>query len=284
MNKVFIEILLLTLAIIQPQSTRAEVNVSIGIALPAPVYSGGPPEVIVLPDTENVYVVPDRDFDMFFWNGWWWRPWEGRWYRSRYYNRSWSNYNNVPSFYYDVDPEWRTYYRDRNWSGHRWNYERIPRQRLKNNWKKWHSERYWQRNRTWNVEHYQPRSQHEFRAIREQRQERYQQRPEVKQYQEQLHKQKRQKSQAREQLQEIKERNRQPQAPQHQQPQQLHKQKRQQSQIQEQPREIRERKRQPQAPQHQQQSKEQNKHGRTHEQGQQKSHSEDAGRHWDERN
>ena len=189
MNKLFLEMLFLTLVFIQPQSTGAEVNVSIGI-VPALVFSGGPLEVIVLPDTENVYVVPDRDFDMFFWNGWWWRSWEGRWYRSHSYNRGWSHYNNVPSFYYDVDPEWRTYYRERNWSGHRWNYERIPPQRLKNNWKKWHSDQHWQKNKTWNVENYHPRPQHELKGLREQRQKRYQQRPEVKQSQQQSNDQK----------------------------------------------------------------------------------------------
>ncbi|MDD2466088.1 MAG: hypothetical protein PHI97_18980 [Desulfobulbus sp.] len=276
MNKVLIEMLFLALALTQPQATRAEVNVSIGIDLPALVYSGGPPEVIVLPDTENVYVVPDRDFDMFFWNGWWWRSWEGRWYRSHSYNRGWSHYNNVPSFYYDVDPEWRTYYHERNWSGHRWNYERIPPQRLKNNWKKWHSDQYWQRNRTWNVEHYQPRQQHELRGLRKQRQERYQQ---------QLHKQNRQQPQAQEQPREVRERKQQPHAAQQQQQtQQLHKKKHQRPQVQEHPREIKERKRQPHTPQQQQQSKEQKKRSKKHEQGQQKSHAEDAGKHGNERN
>ncbi len=123
---------------------------------------------------------------MFFWNGWWWRPWEGRWYRSRYYNRGWGYYNNVPSFYYDVDPGWRDYYRARNWSGHRWNYERIPHQRLQRNWKQWHANQYWQRNRTWGVESYQPRPQQQIEEIRFQRQEQYRQRPEVQRYQQQI--------------------------------------------------------------------------------------------------
>src|SRR4030042_4221786 len=75
----------------------------------------GPPDVVVMPDTDDVYFVPDINVDMFFWNGWWWRSNESRWYRSQYYDRCWAYYNDVPSFYYDVDPGWRGYYRDHNW-------------------------------------------------------------------------------------------------------------------------------------------------------------------------
>ena len=146
--------------------------------LPPPIPFAAPPEVVVIPET-NVYVVPDIDVDLFFWNGWWWRPWEGRWYRSHYYNRGWGYYNNVPSFYFDVDPGWRGYYRDRNWYGHRWNYERIPNQRLQQNWKSWQNNRHWERQGTWGVQNYQPRPQQQRQELRQQRQQQYQQRPEV---------------------------------------------------------------------------------------------------------
>jgi hypothetical protein len=192
MKKALLSILVLVMAVLLPHPLRAEVNVSIGFALPAPVYYAAPPEVIVLPDTDNVYVVPDQEFEIFFWNGWWWRPWEGRWYRSRYYNRGWGYYDNVPSFYYDVDPGWRDYYRDRYWSGHRWNYERIPYRRLQSNWKHWHTNHYWQRKRTWGVESYQPRPQRQIEELRSQRQEQYRQRPEVQRYQQQVQEQQRQ--------------------------------------------------------------------------------------------
>ena len=183
MNKLLAGILLLTVAVILPQPLRAEVNISIGFALPEPVYFARPPELIVLPDTRSVYVVPESDFDLFFWNGWWWRSWQGRWYRSRSYNRGWNYYNTVPSFYYDVDPGWRDSYRARNWSGHRWNYERIPHQRLQNNWKQWHDNQYWQGNRTWGVEGYRPRPKRQAEEIRAERQEHYRQQPEVQRHQ-----------------------------------------------------------------------------------------------------
>ena len=159
---------------------------SIEANLPPPIPFAAPPEVVVIPET-NVYAAPDIDVDLFFWDGWWWRPWEGRWYRSHYYDRGWGYYNNVPSFYFDVDPGWRGYYRDRNWYGHRWNYERIPNQRLQQNWKSWQNNRRWERRGTWGVQNYQPRPQQQRQELRQQRQQQYQQRPEV-----QLHQQRRQ--------------------------------------------------------------------------------------------
>ena len=183
MKKLLLGTILLALAIVVPIPTMAGVDISIGISLPPPIVFEAPPDVIVMPDTDDVYVVPDIDVDMFFWNGWWWRPWEGRWYRSHYYDRGWAYYNNVPSFYFDVDPGWRGYYRDHNWYGHRWNYERIPHQRLQQNWKSWHNNRYWERQRTWGVQSYQPRPQQQRQELRHQRQEQYQQRPEVQRHQ-----------------------------------------------------------------------------------------------------
>jgi hypothetical protein len=226
MNKILMGILLLTLAVILPQPLRAEVNISIGFGLPEPVYFERPPEVIVLPDTRNVYVVPESEFDLFFWNGWWWRPWQGRWYRSRSYNRGWAYYNNIPSFYYDVDPEWRDYYRARTWSGHRWNYERIPHQRLQSNWKQWHDKQYWQRNRTWGVEGYRPRPQRQVEEIRAQRQEHYRQQPEVQRHQQEMQQYQRQPEAQRQQRQQIQEQQQQPEV-QRQQQRQIQEQQRQ---------------------------------------------------------
>ena len=179
MKKLFFGTLLLALVIAVPIPTMARVDVNVSIALPPPIVFAAPPDVIVLPDTNDVYVVPDIDVDMFFWNGWWWRLWEGRWYRSHYYNRGWGYYNNVPSFYFDVDPGWRGYYRDHNWYGHRWNYERIPDRRLQKNWKSWHNNRRWERRGTWGVQSYQPRPQQQRQELRQQRQQQYQQRPKV---------------------------------------------------------------------------------------------------------
>jgi hypothetical protein len=180
MKKLLLGTILLALAIVVPVPATAGVNISIGISLPPPVVFEAPPDVIVLPDTDDVYAVPGVDVDLYFWGGWWWRLWDGRWYRSHYYDRSWAYYDDVPSFYYDVDPGWRGYYRDREWQGHRWSYERIPERRLRQNWKSWHKKRYWERQGTWGVQSYHPRAQQQRQELRHQRQRQYEERPEVR--------------------------------------------------------------------------------------------------------
>ena len=184
MKKLLFGTMLLALVIIVPTSTMARVDINIGIPLPPPIVFAAPPEMIVIPET-YAYVAPDIDADLFFWSGWWWRLWEGRWYRSHYYDRGWAYYNNVPSFYFDVDPGWRGYYRDHNWYGHRWDYERIPNRGLQQNWKSWHNDRHWERQGTWGIQSYQPRPQQQRQELRHQRQEQYQQRPEVQRVQKQ---------------------------------------------------------------------------------------------------
>ena len=221
MKKLYLATILLALAILFPISTMGAVDINIHIALPPPIAFQAPPEVVVLPDSDDVYVVPDIDVDLFFWNGWWWRFWEGRWYRSHYYDRSWVYYNNVPTFYFDIDPGWRGYYREHNWFGHRWNYERIPYRRLQQNWKSWHDNRRWERRGAWGVQGYQPRPQKERQELRHQREAQYQQRPEVQRHQEQVREQQRQKQQRqievrKPQGQQQRPQVRQPQQPQHQ--------------------------------------------------------------------
>jgi hypothetical protein len=174
---------LLTAFIVVPVSVSAQVSISVSIGLPPPITFTAPPEVIVLPDTDDVYVVPGIDVDLFFWDGWWWRLWDGHWYRSHHYDRGWTYYRNIPRFYYDVDPSWRVYYRDRDWRGHPWHYERIPDRRLENQWRSWQSNGYWQHQRTWGVEGYHPLPPHQRQDLRNWRQEQHRQKPEAQRYQ-----------------------------------------------------------------------------------------------------
>jgi hypothetical protein len=192
MKKKILGSILFALAFFITVSATAEVDIYGGIPLPPPMVFAAPPEVIVIPDTNYVYVVPTTDVDFFFWDGWWWRYWEGRWYRARDYDRGWAYYDTVPGFYFDIDPGWRGYYRTRYWYGHRWNYERIPYERLHRHWKSWKEERHWERQGTWGVQNYQPRPQHEMRELRHQRQEQYRQRPEVQRHQQLIQTQQRQ--------------------------------------------------------------------------------------------
>jgi len=185
MKKLLWGTILLALGIVVPIPTMAQIDIHINIPLPPPIVFAAPPGVIVLPDTDDVYVDPDLDVDLYFWNGWWWRPWQGRWYRSHYYDRGWGYYDNIPGFYFDVDPGWRGYYRNRDWHGHRWNYERIPERRLRQNWGTWHNDRHWERRGTWGVQNYRPRPQREREEFRQQREREYHQRPEVQRYERQ---------------------------------------------------------------------------------------------------
>lgn len=113
-----------------PMTSMAGVHIGVGIALPPPIVVETPPAVVALPGAAGVYVAPDVGVDLFFWNGWWWRPWEGRWYRSRYYDRGWNYHRYAPRFYRHVDPGWRGYYRSHYWKDRPWNYERIPHDRF----------------------------------------------------------------------------------------------------------------------------------------------------------
>jgi len=183
MKRLILHMVLLALVIAAPASAMAQVTVSVGIPLPPPIVFQAPPAVIVLPDTPDVYAVPDVGVDFFFYNGWWWRFWDGYWYRSHYYDRGWVYFNHVPRFYYDVDPDWRGFYKSHDWHGHPWNYQRITNGQLQRNWSSWHSSGYWQKQKTWGVQGYHPRPVQEQQALRQQRQQQYQQRPEVQQHQ-----------------------------------------------------------------------------------------------------
>ena len=171
MKKLFLVVTFLASAIVVPVLTIAEMNISIGFSLPLPpaIEFRAAPDVIAVPEADSVYVVPDIEVELFFSDGWWWRPWQGRWYRSRYYDRGWTAYREVPVFYYDVDPDWRKHYRDHNWYGHQWNYERISHRRLQRDWKKWRDDRYWERRGNWGVSDYRPYPRHKRQELRHQR-------------------------------------------------------------------------------------------------------------------
>jgi len=165
-EKLLLGTILLALVLVFPARTTAGVDVNVSIGLPPPIIFAAPPELIVLPET-YVYVVPDIDADIFFYNGWWWRPWEGRWYRSRYYNSGWGYYQRVPYFYGGIPSGWRNDYRDHRWRGHQWNYQRIPHEQVQQNWRDWEKSRHWEKQQTWGVQGLKPRtgSQQPSRAV-----------------------------------------------------------------------------------------------------------------------
>jgi hypothetical protein len=158
MKKLLWGTMLLALVLVIPLPTLAGVDIGISISLPPLLVFHGPPEVVVIPET-NVYVVPDLDVEIFFYNGWWWRSWERRWYRSRQYNSGWGYYQNVPSFYRGIPSGWRDDYREHRWRGQQWNYQRIPHQQLQKNWSSWEKSRHWEKQNTWGVQGLKPRQQ-----------------------------------------------------------------------------------------------------------------------------
>jgi len=167
MKKILFGTILLASILLFPVPTMAEVNIGINIPLPPLIVFASPPEVVVIPET-YVYVVPDSDVDIFFYDGWWWRPWEGRWYRSRHYDSGWGYYRTVPSFYGRVPSSWRNDYRERRWGGHPWNHQRIPSHQLQRNWSTWKKNNHWEKQQTWGVQGLKPRtrSQQPSQAVR----------------------------------------------------------------------------------------------------------------------
>ena len=194
MKRLLFGTIVLALVSVFPVMTMAGVDVSIGIGipLPPPITFAAPPPVVVLPDTDGVYVAPDVGVDIFFWNGFWWRPWEGRWYRSPYYDRGWAYFNRVPRFYSHVDPHWRGNYRNHMWQGHSWNYQPIPHAQLQRNWKTWQSNRSWGGQKNGGVQGYTPRPQQPRQDLRQQRQmmNQQQQRQDFRQPGQTMHQQK----------------------------------------------------------------------------------------------
>ena len=113
------------------------VNVTVGNKLPA-IRFASPPDLVVIPGT-YVYIIPDIDVDVLFFQNYWWRPFEGRWYRSSEYKGPWSYVEpgKIPGGLISLPQD----YRHRLTPG----YERIPHRDVERNWEKWEKERYWDR-------------------------------------------------------------------------------------------------------------------------------------------
>ncbi len=129
---------ILTLALVfYPTLGVAEVNVNIGIGLPAPprLVISAPPPVVVIPET-YVYFAPDLEVDLFFYHDHWYRPYRGRWYRATAYNGPWVFVDTVrvPRVLVHLPPNHRHLP-----PGH----ERISYQHLKKNWRNWERDRHW---------------------------------------------------------------------------------------------------------------------------------------------
>ncbi len=79
--------LLVAAAISQTMPATAQAAVSFNLFLPGPVLVV-PPVVAVAPGPP-VYYAPQPEVDVYFSDGWWWRPYGGRWYRSHRHDGPW---------------------------------------------------------------------------------------------------------------------------------------------------------------------------------------------------
>ena len=152
MKNLFLGTLLLVCMFSFPLPIMAEVNVHIGFLSPLPpaIHFHKAPRMVVLPGT-YIYVILDVDADLFFTDGWWWRPYQGRWYRSRNYNSGWIHYSQPPSFYKGINKRWRDDYKKHQWKGQPWNPERRDHREVQKNWSQWKKNKHWEKNNNWGV-------------------------------------------------------------------------------------------------------------------------------------
>jgi hypothetical protein len=135
MKKTSLWIVSALLLIITGYATQSEAAVYVN--LPA-IRFAAPPEVVVIPGT-YVYMIPNRDEDILFFQGYWWRPYEGRWYRASNYNGRWSYIgpSRVPGGLRGLPLD----YRQRITPEH----ERIAHKDVRRNWKTWEKQKRWDR-------------------------------------------------------------------------------------------------------------------------------------------
>lgn len=134
--KILIGVILLV-GINYPIGGTAEVNVNVGINVPPPppLVIPAPPPMFVIPRT-YIYFAPKVDVDIFFYQGYWYRPHGGHWYRSVVYNGKWGYIapERVPRVLINLPPDFR-----RVPPGHR----HIPYGEVKKNWKTWGKRMAW---------------------------------------------------------------------------------------------------------------------------------------------
>jgi len=129
-------VLLTALILVAPATGAAEVNVNINVPLPGLVISS-PPSMAVIPGT-YVYYPPEVSANIFFYQGYWYRPHHEGWFIANGYNGPWRPVaaGHVPHAVMSIQHG----YRDMH-SRH----ERIAYNDMKKNWRGWERERHWDR-------------------------------------------------------------------------------------------------------------------------------------------
>ena len=170
-------------------SSRAEVNVSVGINVPVPppLFIPAPPELVIIPGT-YAYYPPGVDVDIVFYHGYWYRPYDNYWYRATSYNGPWHYVvrERVPQYIFNLPPDYRRVYHDN---------PRIPYGHVHKNWNKWERDKYWDK-RHWKHEqhewkHEKKEQKHERKKVTQEHRHGNKEMHQGKQGQKQEHKQKR---------------------------------------------------------------------------------------------
>ncbi len=88
----------------------SEVNLNINIGPPPRVFSTRADTVLI--PKFGVYFVPDKNYDLFFLDGYWWSPRGDNWYRSRQSNGTWEHVSlkNVPRPIYNIPRNYHNIY------------------------------------------------------------------------------------------------------------------------------------------------------------------------------
>jgi len=102
---------------------------------PPPAYAfPAPPEVVPVPGT-YAYMVPGINVDIFFYQGYWYRPFRGRWFMATAYNGPWVFTRAVPPVLLRLPPGYRRL---------ALRYRPIPHAELMRSWRGWERERHWE--------------------------------------------------------------------------------------------------------------------------------------------
>jgi hypothetical protein len=90
-------------------TTKAEARVNIEVNIGPPVIVSDEPDEIVYAPGLGVYFVPDGQWDIFYYGGFWWSRHGHHWYRSRYYRNGWGIVGNgvVPAPVFGVPRDYR---------------------------------------------------------------------------------------------------------------------------------------------------------------------------------
>jgi len=113
---------LLAAAPLLEAAAEVRVNVNLG---PPPVVVAHPPAMVLVPGSD-VYFVPDVDYDVFFYNGFWWSSRGERWFRARAYNGPWRTVPRrvIPPPVFGVPRDYRrVYLRERRVPYGQWRHE-----------------------------------------------------------------------------------------------------------------------------------------------------------------